>query len=43
MGPDEAVTLLAQLAFFVDFLRRADLFEPLVERVPPSYSSPNAP
>ena len=42
-APDEAVTALGQLSFFVDFLKQADLFEPFVERAPLAYASPNAP
>ena len=30
-SPDEAVTPLGQLPFFIDFLKQADLFDPYVE------------
>ena len=42
-APDEAVTALGQLAFFIDFLKQSDLFEPFVAEAPLRYSSPNAP
>ena len=42
-APDEAVTPLGQLPFFVDFLKQSDLFEPFFEQAPLSYTSPNAP
>lgn len=29
-APDEAVTSLGQLRFFIDFLKQSDLFEPFV-------------
>ena len=35
-SPDEAVTPLGQLPFFIDFLKQADLFDPYVE---PRFSS----
>ena len=42
-APEEAVTPLAQLPFFIDFLTQPGLFEQLVREVPLSYISPNAP
>ena len=42
-APDEAVTALGQLPFFIDFLKQADLFEPFVAEAPLQYASPNAP
>ena len=42
-APDEAVTALGQLPFFIDFLKQSDLFEPFVAEAPLRYSSPNAP
>ena len=30
-SPDEAVTPLGQLPFFIDFLKQADLFDPYVD------------
>ena len=42
-SPDEAVTPLGQLPFFIDFLKQADLFDPYVATCPLQYSSPNAP
>ena len=42
-APDEAVTALGQLSFFVDFLKQSGLFEGLVAGAPLQYSSPNAP
>ena len=42
-APEEAVTPLGQLPFFVDFLKQADLFDPFVREAPLQYSSPNAP
>ena len=41
--PDAAVTPLGQLAFFVDFLKTADLFGPWVSECPLRYTSNNAP
>jgi hypothetical protein len=41
--PQSAVTPIGQLAFFIDFLKTADLFEPWVEQCPLSYKSNNAP
>ena len=45
--PDEAVTPLGQLPFFIDHLKQADLFYPdVAEHVaacPLQFSSPNAP
>ena len=42
-APQEAVTPLGQLPFFIDFLKQSGLFEQLVREAPLSYSSPNAP
>ena len=42
-APDEAVTALGQLPFFIDVLKQSDLFEPFVAEAPLRYSSPNAP
>ena len=42
-APDEAVTALGQLPFFIDFLKQSDLFEPFVAEAPLRYASPNAP
>ncbi len=42
-APEEAVTPLGQLPFFVDFLKQADLFDPFVREAPLEYTSPNAP
>ena len=42
-APDEAVTPLSQLPFFIDVLKQANLFEPYVEDCPLQFSSPNAP
>ena len=42
-SPDEAVTPLGQLPFFIDFLKQANLFDPFVAASPLQYSSPNAP
>ena len=39
-SPDEAVTPLGQLPFFIDFLKQADLF---IAACPLLFSSPNAP
>jgi hypothetical protein len=41
--PDAPVTPMGQLAFFVDFLKTADLFEPWVSQCPLRYTSNNAP
>ena len=41
--PDEAVTPLGQLPFFIDHLKQADLFYPDVAACPLQFSSPNAP
>ena len=40
---ESAVTPLGQLAFFVDFLKTAELFEPWVDDCPLAYCSNNAP
>ena len=42
-SPDEAVTPLGQLPFFIDFLKQANLLEPYIEECPLQFSSPNAP
>ena len=42
-SPDEAVTPLGQLPFFIDFLKQADLFDPFIATCPLLFSSPNAP
>ena len=42
-SPDEAVTPLGQLPFFIDYLKQADLFNPFVSDCPMRFSSPNAP
>ena len=42
-SPDEAVTPLGQLPFFIDFLKQADLFGPFIAACPLLFSSPNAP
>ena len=42
-APDEALTALGQLPFFIDFLKQSDLFEPFVAEAPLRYVSPNAP
>ena len=41
--PDAPVTPMGQLAFFVDFLRTAELFSPWVSDCPLEYTSNNAP
>ena len=41
--PQAAVTPLGQLAFFIEFLKTAELFDPWVEECPLEYHSPNAP
>ena len=41
--PDASVTPMGQLAFFVDFLKTAELFAPWVSECPLAYSSNNAP
>ena len=41
--PQAAVTPLGQLAFFIDFLRTAELWEPWVAEAPLPYTSNNAP
>lgn len=41
--PDEAVTPLGQLPFFIDYLKQAALFDPFVADCPLRFSSPNAP
>ena len=41
--PDEAVTPLGQLPFFIDYLKQADLFAPFVADCPLRFTSPNAP
>ena len=42
-SPDEAVTPLGQLPFFIDYLKQADLFDPFVADCPLRFGSPNAP
>lgn len=42
-APDEAVTPLGQLPFFIDYLKQAGLFDPWVADCPLDYTSPNAP
>ena len=42
-APEEAVTSLGQLAFFIDFVKQSGLFEQLVREAPLSYTSPNVP
>jgi hypothetical protein len=42
-APEEAVTPLGQLPFFIDYLKQAGLFEPWVADCPLTYTSPNAP
>jgi hypothetical protein len=42
-APEEAVTPLGQLPFFIDFLKQSGLFDQLVREAPLSYTSPNAP
>ena len=42
-APQEAVTPLGQLPFFIDFLKQSGLFEQLVREAPLTYTSPNAP
>lgn len=42
-APDEAVTPLGQLPFFIDYLKQADLFDPFVADCPIRFKSPNAP
>ena len=42
-APEEAVTPPAQLPYFADFLKQADLFDPFVREVPLQHTSPNAP
>ena len=37
-SPDEAVTPLGQLPFFIDFLKQANLLEPYVEECPLQFS-----
>jgi len=41
--PEAAVTTMGQLAYFIEFLKTADLFEPWVNEAPLRYQSPNAP
>jgi hypothetical protein len=41
--PDAPVTPMCQLAFFIDFLKTADLFSPWVADCPLDYASNNAP
>jgi hypothetical protein len=41
--PQGAVTSLGQLAFFVEFLKQGDLFDPWVDDFPIEFVSPNAP
>ena len=41
--PQAAVTPMGQLAFFIDFLKTADLYEPWIAESPLKYQSPNAP
>ena len=41
--PQAAVTPLGQLAFFIEFLKLGDLFNPWVEDCPLYSTSPNAP
>ena len=41
--PSAAVTPLGQLAFFAEYLKVGDLFEPWVEQCPVSWTSNNAP
>lgn len=41
--PDSPVTPMGQLAFFIDFLKTAELFAPWVDESPLSYASNNAP
>jgi len=42
-GPDEKVTALGQLPFFIDFLKQAGLFDAFVQDAPLSHSSSNRP
>jgi len=42
-APEEAVTPLGQLPFFIDYLKRAGLFDPWVADCPLDSTSPNAP
>jgi hypothetical protein len=42
-NPQAAVTPLGQLPFFIEFLKRGDLFDPWVEECPLQFTSPNAP
>jgi hypothetical protein len=42
-APDEAVTPLGQLPFFIDYLKQAGLFDPFVADCPLDDTSPNAP
>ena len=42
-APNEAVTPLGQLPFFIDYLKQAGLFEPRVADCPLDYTSQNAP
>ncbi|CAN5390836.1 hypothetical protein BH10PSE19_BH10PSE19_15640 [soil metagenome] len=41
--PQAAVTPLGQLAFFIEFLKLGNLFDPFVEECPLQFTSPNAP
>jgi hypothetical protein len=41
--PQAAVTRLGQLAFFIDYLKLGDIFEPWVNECPIKFRSPNAP
>ena len=41
--PHGAVTSLGQLAFFIEFLKQGDLFDPWVNDFPVEFISPNAP
>lgn len=41
--PHAAVTPLGQLAFFIEYLKLGNLFDPWVEQCPLDYTSPNAP
>lgn len=42
-APNEAVTPLGQLPFFIDYLKQAGLFDALVADCPLYFTSPNAP
>src|SRR5947208_4820871 len=42
-SPDAGVSILGQMAFFIEFLKTSELFEEWVKDCPLKYTSPNAP